>query len=283
MIHREADVVSAEEAVRLRKEIEQWRGAAQTYSWREIHWWNQSRKIQKIRSTFGAQLANCELIPARVVLGDALPYGQSQTVYSGTIRGVEPGMRVIDVLTDRSKALPGGDQMRAITGYSAESGKPLAGSILIGWVEAAGSFTARVRLVTDKKFKVQALLHRRINPQAPRRVTVKTPDGPTVEVLTRKNNHLIPVTLSGDGERGMVTESIPREHNIRPGDWLWSMGRSAKLPIRLRIGKVTEVIELTKNPNFVTAKVIPASDLGSLQDIFIVRSLASPPPPRGGD
>ena len=276
---REVPAMSASEAARLRKEVDLWRSVAQARSWGEIHWWDQYRRVQNTRNAYGASLERCELIPARVILGEALPYGQSQTVAKGTIHGVEKGMRVIDVLTDRSKALPADEQMRAITGYSPVSGKPLAGSVLIGWVEAAGSFTARVRLVTDKRFEIDAWLWRTIDPSNPRKAIVNTPDGPTEKILTHNDNTFIDVKLSGDGERGLITGAIEERHNIRAGDWLWTMGRSAKLPERLRIGKVVSVTRSSKNPNFVIARVAPAAELGALRDIFIVRSLISQLPP----
>jgi len=285
MADREAPAMSASEAARLRGEVEQWKSEAQARSWGEIHWWDKYRRVQNTRNAYGASLKRCELIPARVILGEALPYGRSETVAKGTIHGVEKGMRVIDVLTDRSKALPADDRMRAITGFSPAAGKPIAGSVLVGWVEAAGSFTARVRLVTDKRFKIAAFLQRRIDPYRPRKIIGKTPDGPTETILTRQNNKLIKVMLRGDGERGLVTtDDIPKDHNIRAGDWLWTIGRSAKLPIRLRIGEVVSVAPSAKKPNFVTMRAEPATELGSLRDIFIVRSLVSQLPlSRGGN
>jgi cell shape-determining protein MreC len=284
MVHREAPALSPGQAVRLRKERDQWESIANAHIQGELHWWNMYRRVQKTKSAYGATLERCELIPARVIMGEGLPYGQSQTVSSGTIHGVERGMRVIDVLTDRSKALPDDAKMRAITDHSPVKGKPIAGSVLVGWVEAAGSFTARVRLVTDKRFKLEAILQRRIDPANPRKVTITTPQGPTETTLTRRNNRLIRVKISGDGERGMVTDAVPKAHNIRAGDWLWTIGRSVKLPTRMRVGIVVSVTQSSENPNFVTMQLVPAADLGMLRDIFIVRSLVSElPPSQGGN
>ena len=284
MADREAPAMSASEAARLRKEVDQWRSAAWVRSRGEIYWWNRYRSVQRTRNAYGTSLKTCELIPARVILGEALPYGQSQTIAKGTIHGVEKGMRVIDVLTDRSKALPADDRMRAITGFSPVAGKPIAASVLVGWVEAAGRFTARIRLVTDKRFKIDAWLQRKIDPANPRKVTAMTPEGPTEKILTREDKELInvKVTLSGDGERGLTTDDIQKGHNIRAGDWLWTTGLSAKLPVPLRIGEVVSVEQSDKNPNFVVAKVAPAAELGALRDIFIVRSLVSQLPPSQG-
>ncbi|MDP6542971.1 MAG: rod shape-determining protein MreC [Phycisphaerae bacterium] len=285
MADREEPAMSAPEAAKLREEVKRWRSTAEICSRRGRYWWERCRAIQNTRSAYGASLNTCELIPARVIMGEALPYGQSQTVAQGTIHGVEKGMRVIDVFTDRSKALPDGNRMRAITGFPPVEGKPIAGCVLVGWVEAAGSFTARVRLVTDKRFKIEAWLQRKIDPASPRKIIGKTPDGPTEAILTRENNKLIKVTLRGDGERGLVTtDDIPKDHNVRSGDWMWTIGRSAKLPVQLRIGEVVNVTQSDKKPNFVSLRVAPAARLGTLQDIFIVRSLVSQlPPAKGGD
>ena len=282
MANREEPVMSASEAIKLRKEVEQWKSVAWARARGERDWWNRYRSVQKTQNAYGASLKRCELIPGRIILGDALPYGQSQTLARGTIHGVEKGMRVIDVLTDRSKALPADDRMRTITGFSPVSGKPFSGSVLVGWVEATGSFTARVRLITDKRFKTDACLQRMIDPAKPRRATITTPEGPTETILTNRNNRLIRVKLSGDGERGLITDAIPKAHNIRASDWLWTIGQSAKLPVRLRIGVVVSVTQSSQNPNFVTAQIAPAADLGTLRDIFIVRSLVSQLPPSQG-
>ncbi|MDP6635584.1 MAG: rod shape-determining protein MreC [Phycisphaerae bacterium] len=284
MAERETPALSASEAARLRKEVDQWRSEAWARARGELKWWREYRRIQKMRNAYAPSLRRCELIPAQVILGEALPYGQSQTFARGTIHGVEPGMRVIDVLTDRSKALPADDQMRAITGYARDTDKPVAGSVLVGWVEAAGSFTARVRLITDKRFKIRAWLQRVIDPENPRKVTAMTPEGPTEKILTPADSKLIyiQVILHGDGERGLITEDIQKSDNIRPGDWLWTTV-SAKLPRSLRVGKVISVSESDRNPNFVVAKVAPIADLGALRDIYIVRSLVSQlPESRGG-
>jgi cell shape-determining protein MreC len=275
MADREEPAISASEAVRLRKEVDYWRGQARRYDRERMHWWDKYRRIQNTQNAFGPSVKRWEFIPARVIMSDLLPYGQSQTVSRGTIHGLEPGMRVVDILTDRSKALPTDERMRVISGSATYKGKPIVGCVLIGWVEATGSFTARVRLVTDKRFKVKAWLYRTIDPVKPRTITNITPDGPVEETLTRGNNKSIGVTLSGDGERGLVTGAVARDYNIRAGDWLWTANKSQILPERLRIGKVISV-KPAKNPNFVILHVAPAARLGALRDMFIVRSLVSP-------
>ena len=289
MADREEPAMSASEAARLREEVKRWRSKADECNRRGLYWWKRCRAIQHTRSAYGASLDTCELIPARVILGESLPYGQSQTVAKGTIHGVKKGMRVIDVLTDRSKALPADDRMRAVTGHAPFAGKPITGSVLVGWVEAAGSFTARVRLVTDKRFKIDAWLQRKIDPAKPRKVTTTTPEGLADVFLTHddvydtKGKENITTTLGGDGERGLITNSISKDYNIRAGDWLWTLGQSAKLPVQLRIGEVVSVAPSDRNPNFVIAKVAPSAVLGTLRDIFIVRSLVSQlPPSKGG-
>ena len=284
MAAREEPVMSASEAVRLRKELAQWKSEAWARARGELKYWKAYRRVQKMQDKYGPSLQRCELIPARVILGEALPYGQSITMSQGTIHGVERGMRVIDVLTDRSKALPASDKMRVVTNLMPLSEKPIFGSALVGWVEAAGSFTARVRLITDKRFAITALVVRKINTIKPRIVTVDTPQGPTEQPLNRMNNKPIVIQLSGDGERGMITGEVARERNILPGDIVKTTGLTAKLPVDLRIGRIVSVERSVQNPNFVTAKVVPITELGARQNVFIVRSLVSQlHPSQGGN
>lgn len=275
MTNREEPAMSSAEAAKLRRELADWKNEAWSQYHLKLKWWEECNKIQKIRAAYKKALKRCELMPATVILGEALPYGQSQTLSSGTIHGVKDGMRVVDLLTDRAKALPADDRMRVISEMSPESG-----SVLVGWVESAGSFTARVRLITDKRFKINARVARVINTSKPRKVTMKTADGPTEGPLTavKEEDFYISVELRGDGDRGLVTGDIPKGHNVLPGDLLTTSGKSAKLPAKLRIGKVVSVEQSDKNPNFVVAKVAPIADLGALRNVYIVRSLVSPPP-----
>ena len=75
-----------------------------------------------------------ELIPARVVAVDSLPYGQTRLLNVGRSRGAAPGESVTTrrLLTDRSKRLPAG--VAAI-----------AASALAGRIVEAGPFTAQMQ------------------------------------------------------------------------------------------------------------------------------------------
>jgi len=277
--------ISAEDLKTLRKELEVARGEANARAMGQRVWMERCYEIQRTRSKLYGRdqraLTMCELIPVRVILGEALPYGQSRTISQGTIHGVEPGMRVVEVFTDRSKAFPPDARMRVITGTSPISAKHIPGSVLLGWVEASGSFVARVRLVTDKRFKISAAIERCVDPNNPRRALLDSPHGRIERVLTKKSKW-VTVTLSGDGGKGMVTDKIYKHHSVREGDWLWSVKLTAKLPVKLRIGQVTRVEPAEDSPNFVVVHVSPAADLEALRELFIVRPLLSKLPPRPG-
>jgi len=261
--NRGQPVLSAQEAARLRHELDQLRHKVEALRRWGNGWRDTSREIQNIRHAYGPIRATCELIPARVVLSAALPYGQSLTI-TGALEGARRGVQVVEVMTDRSKALPKG--LAAITA-----------SFLVGRVEVAGRLCARIQLVTDRGFKTPATLRR--DPEIPRRITVITPEGSADRRLTRANNNPIPVQIRGNGNNELVVEDIAKHHNIRPGDSVWTTGTAAALPVELLIGKVVRVEPSGKNPNFVRAYVSPAAELTALREVYIVRPLASELPP----
>jgi len=274
---RAEPAISAGELRELRRQLEQARGQAAARAIGERKWMERCYEIQRTRShVYGRNqtaLTMCELIPARVIFGETLPYGHSRAVSKGTIHGAEPGMRVVKVFTDRSKAFAPDSEMSVITGTTPISAKQVPGSVLVGWIEASGRFVARVRLVTDKRFKMEAGVWRCVDPRKPRRALLRSRDGLIEQVLTKHNNELITVQLSGDGEKGLVTSKIPKHHNVREGDWLWTLKLTPKQPVPLRIGRVTRVEPAEDTPNFVVLHAAPAADLGALRELFIVRPL----------
>ena len=261
--NRGQPVLSTQEAARLRHELDRLRHKVEALRRWGNGWKDRCREIQNIRHAYGPIRATYELIPARVVLREALPYVQSLTI-TGALDGVRRGVQVVEVMTDRSKALPKG--LAAITA-----------SFLVGRVEVAGRLCARIQLVTDRGFKAPATLRR--DPGIPRRITVTTPEGSADRRLTRANNNPIPVQVRGNGNNELVVEDIAKHHNIRPGDFVWTTGTAAALPVELLIGKVVRVETSGKNPNFVTVYVSPAAELTALHNVYIVRPLASELPP----
>jgi len=183
-----------------------------------------------------------DLIPARVVAADALPYGRGRVVNAGGRRGVRPGQPVTTrrARTNRRKELLP-PKLRAIT--------PTA---LAGIVTETGPLTARIRLVTDRAFRMPARVYARwAGQQEPRCVVAE---------------------IRGDGPGGLVLPDVKAGQGIRPGDEVVTQP-DALLPIEVRIGEVTEVVPQPKHPKFVTVRVRPYAELDTLRRVYIVAPL----------
>lgn len=228
------------------------------------HFLETSRIISDMYAPTTSVLAD-RLIPARVVAGDALPYGQTRLGNAGRLAGVEPGSWVTTrlVLTDRAKALQ--KDLAAIT--------PQA---LVGrTTEETGAFTARIRLVTDRAFGMGATIKRKVDG----RTIITDQDGSAVEArLTEDNNARIPVWVEGDGAGGMVVSEVTAYHNVQPGDWLMTTGDDHMLPIAIPIGRVEKVEPNPDDPQVVTLRVRASAELTALRDVYII----APPPGRMG-
>jgi len=214
-----------------------------------------------------------ELIPARVVGADALPYSQGRVVNVGREGGASNGQAVTTrlLLLDRSKALP--TDLRAIVPYRRL--QEVTGCALAGRLVETGAFTARLQLVTSRDYKMAARI-------------LRQPDGRLItsgrakEALTATNNALIDVVAEGDGAGGMVVRQVSADHAVRPGDWLVTRDDDAQLPVQLRVGTVTAVQDDPKRPRWlVTLTVKPQADLDALREVFVVRRLGANGP--GGE
>lgn len=209
----------------------------------------------------------CTLIPARVVASDPLPYGANRIAsrMQGYAAPLGASVTTRDIFTDRSKALP--DNLAAMTTEA-----------LVGRIVESGEFTARLQLVTDRGFKVNACLWR--NPAIGREAQV-TVDGSQVrQRLTDQNSRPIPVQVQGDGKDRLVVRQQDANNNYQPGDWLVTAGDSRFMPDRIRIGKVDQVLSDRDHPLLVTLTIKPDADLATLRNIYIVVPLNEP---RGGD
>ncbi len=112
------------------------------------------------------------LIPARVVLRDALAYGRTGLLNTGRSRGARPPAAVTTrrLLTDRSKALD--EDLPALTETA-----------LVGRVTHAWAFGATLQLVIDPAYEVRARIHRLVNAAGPRRITIIEKDNSRTEPL----------------------------------------------------------------------------------------------------
>jgi cell shape-determining protein MreC len=201
----------------------------------------------------------CELIPARVVAADALPYRQGRILNRGnsgdrTLAGAPVISKLL--MTDRSKDLPA--NLAVVTA-----------SALVGRVESAGPFTAYVRLVTDPGFSMTGKIIRRIDPAHQRWIKVLTKGSAGDEFLTEQNNRPVTVQAAGDGAGGLIAHAYEYE-SILPGDWLVTADDDPYLRTEVRVGVVQQVDPMPAGRGQVKLRVKPLEDLAALRDVFIV-------------
>ena len=208
-----------------------------------------------------------ELIPARVVGVDSLPYGQSRLINAGRSRGVHAGASVTTrrLLTDRSKALPRGLAT-------------ISGTALVGRVIDSGRHTGTVRLVTDRGFRTTARIIRKLDPNHRRTITVIS-GAPAERELTEDNNPPVEVEdARGDGKGNLIVGEVRTLENIQVGDSLVSAGEDGLFPANLRIGTVVEVIEDPKQKGlFVSLRIKPDADLDAVREVYIVAPVGLAP------
>ena len=218
------------------------------------------RDLANFEEVFGpAKDVNCVLIPARVVAGESLPYGDSRTVGVGERQGVRPGDRVTTrrLVTDRAKAMV---ELNV-----------LGANALVGRLGDTGAFTARLILVTHRNFSIQAIVRRDL--ANPRMIP-----GPTKEVaLTEKNNDDILCEAVGDGRSGMVVRGISADERVQVGDWLVTSIPDTFFSKRVPIGTVVEVRDDPQQAGFQDLIIAPDADLAALRRVYIVYPLR----PRG--
>jgi len=264
--------ISPAEAKRYQEEIRRLGGQVHGVTQEYLRAKRRLEDVQGIRGLYGPiRDLPCELIPARVVGADSLPYGSTREINAGGADGAGPGAMVTTrkLITDRSKALLPA-KLRAIT--AVQRLHTVAGSVLVGQLVATGRFTARLQLVTDRGFEMPARIRRIIDPADPR--TIKT--ATASEKLTKRNNTPIDITVRGDGAGGLVVREVKADHNIRPGDWLVTNGGDDFLPVEVRIGTVVKVVDHSERPNWhVTVHAAPAVDLSAVRNVYIVLPVGS--------
>lgn len=245
--------------------------------------------------------AQWRLIPARVVAADALDYGKVRLVNAGSRQGVAGGALVTSrqLITDRSKALPdglaavaelprdqsdntagaragAGERGRAFAGRLPKNLDEVAGAVLVGRITRTGAHTARLRLVSDRHFLINAMIRRVINPASPRTITLTGRDAQEV-LLTERNNAPIDVVAVGDGALGLTVTGVYALDNVLPGDVLVTSGADGLLPAEVRIGTVTEVTDDPERRElFVNLKVAAAADLAAVRDVYVVVPVTGP-------
>ncbi len=241
-----------EENARLRRAMEELRRKYAAYRRRQA-------EGRRLYGQLGIDRLQWDLVAGRVVGIDSLPYGQSRSVNAGTSRGVGPGAKATTrtVLTDRLKALLPGP-------LAAISAEALVGEVVETW-----RFGARMRLITDPGFQVNALVKRVVDPDDPRRIVILE-RGNAQERPLRPDDPRVDVLVVGDGAGGLIARDVPEIHRIRPGDLVFLKETDRFLPARIGIGRVVEVKTQPRNPRFVVLRIEPFAELASLRDVYIV-------------
>jgi hypothetical protein len=215
----------------------------------------------------------CELIAARVVAADSLPYGQSRLVSPDKRQRVRAGSMVTtrELLTQRSLALP--PRLAVVESDAAVVER----NALVGRITDSGAFTASLQLLTDPGFQIHGRIRRVIVARRPRQVTVTENSLPRKATLTEANNGPIKVLAQGDGTPRLIVKHVKEYDNVLPGDLLLTDAEAEGLPTEIYVGKVVEVAGDPKDARRVTVYVEPAGDLANLTDVFILSPLRPPP------
>ncbi|MCH7813230.1 MAG: rod shape-determining protein MreC [Planctomycetes bacterium] len=162
------------------------------------------------------------LIPARVVADDLLAWRESALIDAGTLRGVQRGAAVAS----------GWFSIDAGAADGLENGLAvLSAEVLVGWIEHAGTHTARVKRLSDPE-SAMAVSIGRFDEQGFSAVGGATP----VEFWLRG---------AGDGR----LEVIEVDHRyiegdqpaVLPGDWVVTVPGDPRLPAVLTIGSIDHI------------------------------------------
>ena len=185
------------------------------------------------------------LIPARVVADDLLAWRDSALINRGALSGVQPGAAVAS-----SVVVDAGTEDGLRDGLAA-----LAGEVLIGHIEHAGTHTARIKLLSD--------------PASRRPVVIwRLEDG-------------VASTLEGDPRFWLVGQGAGKiavvevdhryieENAIRPGDLVITPPTDPTLPVPLTIGTITKIAADPEN-NLLYNLTVETSDHGRLRRVHVV-------------
>lgn len=239
-----------EEAKRMLESVETLRQQVFSLIDQRDKWWRRATIVNRLRARFGATASfPYELIPARVVSGQALPYGSARLVAAGESRGVVAGAPVTThgLRIERSKALPA-DSAAVVP--IPENLMKVTSASLVGRIFQTGEFSASLRLVTDRAFKIQARIH-------------------------RTGKKLIDVVAAGDGKDAMIVRNVSAADAVRPGNLLVSRSSEDFLPAQVAIGKVVRVTDDPDHAGFVILHIKPHANLPALREVYIIV-------PRGG-
>ncbi len=220
----------------------------------------ETRRLSNFQANFRplADL-NCQLIPARVLMTEPLPYGQTRLVNAGQQVGAAPGDQVTTrtLVTDRSKAIVSSGPLYAVSSEA-----------LVGHLGATGKLWARLILVTDTSFSAKAYIGR--VPDG-RMVRVEYPGRVVDEPLTRDNNIYVECTARGNGSDSVLISEVDAAHKVKAGDRVFVFVNGIVEDAWIPIGEIVEVVDDPEyGVGFLQLRVKPAADLASLHRVYIL-------------
>ena len=199
--------------------------------------------------------ARGQLIPAKVVGEDVLPWRSSRWVNVGSLQGVRPGSAV----TTNHLEIVGGDANAHQSGLSVLLGETLVG--VVG--QQVGTHTSRVTLLSDVSVE--------------RRVKI---GHVTPEQLQVVDGYF---WLKGRGgalmEVGNVDRRLVREGGVEIGDFVLSDPADPMLPAAMVIGKVKSIRDDRANPLLNILTIGSSVNQESLRRVFVY-SPETPSPER---
>ncbi|MCP4247115.1 MAG: rod shape-determining protein MreC [bacterium] len=162
------------------------------------------------------------LIPARVVADDLLGWRESGLIDAGTLRGVRRGAAVASGwFSIDAGAADGLDNGLAV----------LSAEVLVGWIEHAGTHTARVKRLSDPESAMAVTIGRfdeqgfsAVGGAAPVEFWLRGTGGGRLEVIEVDHRY-----VEGD------------EPAVMPGDWVVTVPGDPRLPAALTIGSIDEI------------------------------------------
>lgn len=287
--------IAADEARALQTENTQLRQQVYSLVQQRDQWWQRATIIAGLRKQFGGRFGPSQefpydIIPAWVAGDESLPYGSGRVLSVRQSVASRKGAPVTSwvLKTDRSKAIePTGTAAIAV---EIERKHPyllqITGSALVGRLTHTSDFTARMQLVTDANFSIQARIRRRIDRQHPRMIRPK--GSSEFKPLTLENSLIDSVPANGDGKESVLVEGVWDGEGVRArgwlgpgeaynpelppraGDQLVTRDDEMFMPAEVLIGEVVEVTPIPEHAGFVRLRVEPAVNLSALREVYIV-------------
>lgn len=193
------------------------------------------------------------LIPARVVGWDAAPGRDSMALLKSRHDEARPGDWVASSLAVQAGTDDGvRNELRV-----------LARETLIGWIEQAAPFTARVALLSDAHSNRKWRVHI---------AAVGRDDRPPEFVTDRGQPADFALEGIGDGRMRLldVNARFVDQGLIRVGDVVTTDGHDPKLPLAMVIGEIVELQQVKKQPLLYHAVVRHRCEPRELSQVLIV-------------